>query len=252
MIEILKSAIPRRLRSWLSRQRLAARRQLLPFDRVSDFSVLRRVQPYRPAYGWFRGQCVDRYYIERFLAAHAPDIHGHVLEIAENLYTKRFGADRVLSSDVLDISVSNPAATIVADLADGACIPDNQFDCFICTQTLMLIYDFSAALRVMHRILAPGGVLLLTVPGICQITPRPLTGAGEDYWRFTRRSAQRIFGDVFGDQVQVQTYGNVLSATAMLHGLVAQEFSAAELDYHDPDYEVTIAVRAAKSGAGIG
>ncbi len=252
MIETLKAALPRRFRNWLSRKRAAARRGLLPLDRVTDFSALRSVAPYRPAGGWFRGQCVDRYYIESFLATHASDIRGRVLEVADNGYTKHFGGDRVTASDIVDVAQENSAATLIADLADGASLPDNRFDCFICTQTLMYIYDFRAAIRVMHRILAPGGVLLLTVPGICPITPRPLLGAGDDYWRFTRRAARHMFTEVFGNQVQIQTYGNVLSATALLHGLVTQEFNPAELDYHDPDYEVIIAVRAEKSDARIG
>ena len=41
-------------------------------------------------------------------------------------------------------------------------------------------------------------------------------------------------------EVSVRSYGNVLAATAMLHGIVCEELSAAELDFHDPDYPVTV------------
>ncbi len=71
-----------------------------------------------------------------------------------------------------------------------------------------------------------------------------------DYWRFTDASARRLFGDFFGEQnVTVETFGNVLAACALLHGLAAHELSRAELDYHDPDYQVLIAVRAIKQGS---
>ena len=46
-----------------------------------------------------------------------------------------------------------------------------RFDCAIVTQTLQFVYDVRAALATLHRILAPGGVLLATVPGITKISP---------------------------------------------------------------------------------
>ena len=41
-------------------------------------------------------------------------------------------------------------------------------------------------------------------------------------------------------------YGNVLTATAFLHGLVQEELTRDELEYHDPDYEVIIGIKATK------
>src|SRR5512146_1760265 len=246
-MEALKRAIPTRLRQWLSRKRFALGRKMLWADRLTDFSALRRVTPYRPAYGWNRGQCLDRYYIEKFLAGHASDIQGHVLEVAEPEYTLKFGGDRVTRSEVIDLDSHNPKATLREDLTLATGIPDNSFDCILCTQTLIYIYDFQAAIRTLHRILKPGGVLLATFPGIAQLCPQSMIGVGQDYWRLTRHSARIAFESVFGDtNVQIETYGNVLTATAMLHGLVSAEFTAEEVDHHDPEYEVTIAVRARK------
>src|SRR5262245_36845760 len=58
-----------------------------------------RLQPIRPAFGHRHGQCIDRYYIETFLARYTTDIHGHVLEIGDNVYTRQFGGQRVCQSD---------------------------------------------------------------------------------------------------------------------------------------------------------
>jgi hypothetical protein len=41
----------------------------------------------------------------------------------------------------------------------------------------------------------------------------------------------------------------VLAAAAFLQGLSSRELRADELDYHDPDYELLICVRAVKSVA---
>lgn len=129
---------------------------LLPIRRVRSFEELRRVTPISLEWGDDRGQCVDRYYIERFLAAHACDIRGRVLEIQVDAYTRRFGGKRVARSDVIHVQPGNPKATIVADLASAPHVPSEIFDCIICTQTLLLIYELKAAVRTLYRILKPG------------------------------------------------------------------------------------------------
>lgn len=246
VISFLKRLLPNSVRRWLSLQKLNARRSMLPLDRVTDFSQLRRLQPYRPAFGWFRGQCIDRVYIEQFLSHNADDIRGRCVEIGENQYMDKYGAKRVTKADVLDI-VPREGVTIIADLADGRGLPPDSIDCIICTQVLMCIYDVRSAVETIFRILAPGGVALITVAGISQMAPPSMMAEGGEFWRFTRSSAHRLFADVFGEQnVRVDSYGNVLAATAFLHGLVSAELTDEELSFNDPDYPVTITIRALK------
>jgi SAM-dependent methyltransferase len=208
---------------------------------------LRRVTPISSFFGWDRGRPVDRYYIEQFLSSHAQDIRGRVLEFSDDYYTREFGGERVTRSDVMHKKEGNPQATIVADLSASEHIPDESFDCIICTQTLMYIYEIDAAIRTLYRILKPGGVLLATFPGISQISREDMEKWGE-YWRFTTLSASRLFAESFADgNVSVNAFGNVLSAVAFLHGLVTEELKAEELDYFDPNYELVITVRAVKN-----
>lgn len=208
---------------------------------------LRRVTPISRLFGADRGACVDRHYIEQFLATHATDIRGRVLELENDAYTRRFGGDRVTRSDVLHLTSDNPKATIVADLTRLDGVAAGTFECIILTQTLQFVYDVPAALSGLHRILKPGGTLLATVPGISQISRYDLDRSGE-FWRFTSMSATRLFAETFSEQnVSVRAYGNVLSAASFLFGVSADELRARELEFRDPDYEVTIAVRAVKS-----
>jgi SAM-dependent methyltransferase len=214
------------------------------------FGSLRRLRPIGAVFGVKRGQsvdrCIDRYYITAFLARHAADIHGHVLEIADDTYTRRFGGDRVQCAEVLHAMPGNPAATIVADLTSAPHIPSECFDCIILTQTLQYIYDVRAALRTVHRLLKPGGVVLATVPGISQTSRYDAEQWGE-FWRFTTLSVRRLFGEAFPAQgLTIQGYGNVLVALSFLHGLLSEELRREELDYHDPDYELLITIRAQK------
>lgn len=214
------------------------------------FGNLRRVTPVSRIFGIERGRAIDRYYIENFLARHADDIRGCALEVADNKYTACFGGDRVTRSEVLHVQEGTPKVTIVADLSSANAIPPNHFDCIILTQTLQFIYDARAAVLTLRRILKPGGVLLATLPGISQISRYDAERWG-DYWRFTSHSVRRLFEEVFSPaDLTVASYGNVLAAGALLQGLAVEELRPEELDYHDPDYELVITVRAVKRRCG--
>ena len=212
------------------------------------FGDLRRLTPLSREFGYDRGVPIDRYYIEKFLSVHQWDIAGRVLEIAEDSYTRQFGGDRVIKSDILHTAPGSPKATIIGDLTSASHIPSDSFDCAILTQTLQMIYDVPAALRTVYRILKPGGVALVTVPGISPVSRYDRERWGY-FWSFTTQSASRLFEEVFPPGcIQVQAFGNVLSAASFLFGMAAQELRREELDYHDPDYELIITIRAAKPG----
>ncbi|MFN2629610.1 MAG: polysaccharide deacetylase family protein [Gaiellaceae bacterium] len=97
---------------------------------------LRRTRPFSERYGFDRGTPIDRYYLERFLAGHAGDVRGSVLEVRDSRYTHRFGGESVEASEVLDIDPRNVEATLVADLAEPGSLPARAFDCFVLVQTL--------------------------------------------------------------------------------------------------------------------
>lgn len=237
----LERSLPRPARRALRR---ALGRPLQPGD--VQMGDLRRTTPLSRQFGFDRGTPIDRHYIESFLDAHRDDIQGHVLEIAEDTYTRQFGGTQVNKSDVLHFYPDHPGATITGDLTKADHIPSNRFDCIILTQTLQLIYDVEAALETIHRILKPGGILLATVPGI---TPIPDNVEGEAwYWSFTRHSMARLAAEQFdAPRVEVESYGNVLAATSFLQGMALEEVNRTDLDQHDPDYEVIVGLRAEKS-----
>ncbi len=240
-----RAILPAPLRRWI--KLLWRKSNLWPPVGWVRFGSLRRVTPISRIFGFDRGQCIDRYYIENFLARNAKDIRGCVLEIGDNTYTRRFGGELVTESQVLHVQEGNPRATIVADLTSSNPIASDSFDCVILTQTLQFIYDTRAAIRTLYRILKPGGILLATFAGISQISRYDRERWG-DYWRFTTLSARRLFEEAFPTtHIKVEAYGNVLAAGAFLQGLAAEDLRREELDHRDPDYEVLITVRAVKS-----
>jgi SAM-dependent methyltransferase len=246
----IKRLLPDPALHWLRRTGLHRRPPL----GLGRRRVGRRLQPVSRSFGFDRGTPIDRYYIETFLARHggpSGDIRGRVLEVADRTYTDRFAASgHITTSDVLDVDPTNPAATLILDLGADQELPPARFECIICTQTLLLVYDVRTAMRNIHRLLAPGGVLLLTVPGISQIC-REEVGRSGDYWRFTSQSVLELCREHFqAERVEVEAFGNVLTAAGFLYGLAAGELRKPELDHRDTDYEVIVAARAAKGGEG--
>jgi hypothetical protein len=99
--------------------------------------------------------------------------------------------------------------------------------------------------RTLHRILKPGGVLLLTTPGITQVPHGTELGAhvvlgvhgaldpanvGRDLWR--------------GQRVQLSSHGNVLFRHGHAVWSGGAVLGSSDLEVHDPDYPVIIAARA--------
>jgi SAM-dependent methyltransferase len=219
----------------------------LPLDErpLREKLALSGTEPVSRRFGFERGRPIDRVYIEAFLEAQAADVRGRVLEIAEPTYTERYGGDRVTRSDVLHAS-DPTTSNLVGDLQTGEGIPQGVYDCFICTQTFQVIPDLEAAIRGAHDILAPGGVLLATLPGMSQasVVDRDQWG---DWHRFTVQGAARDFGAVFGEAgVTASGHGNVLACAAFLYGWSAEDVGPADLRVRDDEYDLLVTVRAVR------
>lgn len=211
-----------------------------------DMGDLARLTPISDEWGFDRGTPIDRHYIEEFLARHADDIAGDVLEIDAPTYTRRFGGDRVMRSEVLHVEEHRPHVTMVGDLTRAEDFEPEQFDAVILTQTLQVIYDAAAAVNTCHRVLRPGGVVLATFPGISRISRADMDRWGY-HWSFTTLSAARMFGDAFGrENVEIEAVGNVHAAASFLYGLAAEDLAPEDLQHRDPDFQLLIRVRAVR------
>lgn len=238
-LRFAKSVLPSSLASWAGN---------VENDRPAvggvRFGDLANTVPIDDNFGFGRGTPVDRFYIESFLDGNCNDIAGRVLEVDNATYSLRFGAERVTRQDVLHLHAGHPQATIVGDLSTPGVLPRYSFDCIVLTQTLQFIYDSKGAVAQLHAALKPGGVLLVTVPGISQID----RAGGTWYWTFSRESALRLFAEVFGaGSVSVESHGNVFAAMSLLQGLALEEVPPSKLLIRDEVYPVIVTVRARKS-----
>lgn len=210
------------------------------------FGDLRRPRPIGPPSGQEDGLTVEHWYIDRFMEAHRSDIRGRALELGEGSFARRLGRERVTHVEAAGSAESGRAVADALDAAGG--LPSGAFDCIVAPQALQLVYDVRSAVRTLYRILAPGGVALVTVPGIAR-TRRSSCGE-ERSWSFTALSMRKLFTAHFSEEdVRVGTHGNVLAAAAYLYGVPAVELTPAELEHRDPDYELLVTIRAEKPGS---
>jgi len=213
--------------------------------KLVNFGSLKTLKPVSRVFAYDRGTPIDRIYMEDFLINNKKLIKGTVLEIADSVYSKKYG-NNIDNYEVLYTTADNQKATIIGDLTDITTLPENKIDCFICTQTLNFIYDFQKAIQGIYHLLKRNGCVLATVSGISQISRYDMDRWG-DYWRFTNLSMEKAFGDIFGkENVDVDFYGNVFTSTAFIQGISAEELTTDELFFKDEDYQLTITIKAIK------
>jgi SAM-dependent methyltransferase len=205
---------------------------------------LRRTRPVSDDWGFDRGTPIDRFYFDEFLHEHRGDVRGDVLELKDARYATRLGEERLNRVHVLDLDDSNPAATVIADLAEQDSLPAEAYDCVLLMQTLQVIRPPEVALANVWRSLKPGGALLLTVPSVSKLD------VVRDLWRFTPAGIEDLVSATCpSGEADVRGYGNVLACSAFLYGLAAEELRRGDLRRHDPDFPVVVCARVVKPSA---
>lgn len=207
---------------------------------------LRRTTAISNCWGTDRGKPVDRPYIEEFIQRHSADIKGHVLEVKDPVYSNLFGGPGVERVDVVDIDRSNPGATLYADLQHAPQLPSATYDCVVLTQVLPVVFDLHGIVDTVHRILKPGGVVLLTAPG-----PFSPPFAGDEYekfyWAFYPLTIRTLLQRRFPrEDIHVEARGNLATCAAFIAGLSQQDLTDADYATDDEHYPLIVAARARK------
>jgi SAM-dependent methyltransferase len=96
---------------------------------------------------------------------------------------------------------------LVDVIARGEQLPlkENEFDVVLCTQVLEYVPELRQVIAEIHRVLKPGGTLLLSVPAMFP------TDSDQDLWRFTPGSLRLLLSS-FRD-VEIRAEGS------SIHGL---------------------------------
>ena len=103
------------------------------------------------------------------------------------------------------VSIDLRQTPLVNIVARGEQIPlgSAQFDLVICTQMLEYVPDPRAVIAEIHRVLKPGGSLLLTVPAIF---PRD---SEQNTWRFLPEGLRQMLGAF--PEVEIEAEGTSIS-----------------------------------------
>lgn len=205
------------------------------------------LEPRCRGYGYKMGTPIDRYYIEKFLEEKKDVIKGDVLEVSEDTYTKKYGGN--CKSHILSFDNSVKADNVVVgDLTDADSLPENRFDCFICTQTLNFIFDVESAIKNIYHILKENGIALVTVASVSQISKYDHERWG-DYWRFTDQGIMTLFSKYFKEEnIEVASYGNYFSAISLFSGIVVEDIKEKNvLDVKDDEFPVVICLKVMKN-----
>jgi len=111
--------------------------------------------------------------------------------------------------------------TWTGDLSDMPKVPTARYDTVVCHQVLEHLPHPQLALVEMHRVLKPGGRLILSAPHISRLHELP-----HDYFRYAPAGMRILLQDAGFVDVELTAYGGVLSflhhqTSFLLPGLIA-------------------------------
>lgn len=212
---------------------------------TDHWGALASTNPVSDQFGIDRGTPIDRIFIDTFISQHSNLVRGQVLEIGDDLYSRRYMGGDVTAISIVDVDPDNGSATLVADLARRGSLPLERYNCAIVTQTLQYVADLEAAVDNLYDCLVCGGALLATVPGITRVDPGD--GRAADRWRFTPRGLFDLLARVFAtDDIACVGYGDLHTATAFLYGLAAQDIGLTSGARRTSDFPVVVCARAVR------
>lgn len=119
---------------------------------------------------------------------------------------RAFVRGQVSGYDSLDLYPRRPDVTYVADLQDMAVVPSAAYDTALCVEVLEHVPDPFRAAREIHRILKPGGVLVMSVPHLSRLHDEP-----HDYYRYTRHGVRRLLEQAGFELLELERRGGLLS-----------------------------------------
>ena len=152
----------------------------------------------------------DRYLLRKQIEGVAHYIRGRVLDIGageRNRYADLFKASEYVTMDVHSGSNVQIVGSIEAVPAEA-----ESFDSIVCTQVLEHVPHPVQAIKELHRVLKPGGHVLVTVPQVAELHEEP-----NDFFRYTPFGLEKLFGETGFHVVEKMQRGGFFATRAQMN-----------------------------------
>lgn len=209
-----------------ARWRARAKRSLRPAWRGGR----RRTRPLSRELGADRGTPIVAWYERGLLQQRAGQLRGRLLAVRTAPDPVPAG---VTSVDIVDIDPTNPAATIVADLADPGAVAAGAYDGIVALDVLREASEPLAVVQTLWDGLAPGGVLLISSACVARTAEE---ATEPDRWRVLPAGLEALVRGVAPEaSARVWGMGNAAVGAAAVRGLAAEDLGADTLEVVDEE-----------------
>jgi SAM-dependent methyltransferase len=106
----------------------------------------------------------------------------------------------------LDLWPHSEKVTYIGDIQDMSMIASASYDSAICLEVLEHVPKPSHAISEIHRILRPGGILIISVPHLSRLHDEPY-----DYFRFTKHGLRYLLENEGFEVSEIKKKGGVLT-----------------------------------------
>lgn len=136
-------------------------------------------------------------------------LHGVVIDLGCGYAPFKSSMPAVVTQyHLLDVSVRpmGPELTYINDIQNMLDVPSSHYDGALCLEVLEHVPEPILALQEIHRILKPGGVLVLTLPHLSRLHDEP-----HDYYRFTVYGLRFILERAGFEVLEIERKGGLFS-----------------------------------------
>ncbi|NIV38353.1 MAG: methyltransferase domain-containing protein [Anaerolineae bacterium] len=155
-----------------------------------------------------------RYFSAAFLAQYkavlpAIDRHvrGKVIDLGcGTMPFRETLSDKAEVYHTLELRPTSEETTYVGDIQDMHMIENGLYDSILCLEVLEHIPSPCMALREMHRILAPGGMVILSVPHLSRLHEEPY-----DFYRYTTHGLHYLLEEHGFEVLEIREKGGLFS-----------------------------------------
>ncbi|MGD9001085.1 MAG: class I SAM-dependent methyltransferase [Anaerolineae bacterium] len=138
--------------------------------------------------------------IQRYVAGKTIDLGCGTMPFTDLL------ASRASTYHTLDLRPRSEEVTYVGDIQNMSMIPDESYDSALSLEVLEHVQDPWQAAGEIHRILRPGGILIVSVPHLSRLHEEP-----HDYFRFTVYGLQHLLETTGFEVVEIHRKGGLVS-----------------------------------------